>query len=332
MTEPLLRVTDLQMTYTAFGGQRVIRAVDGVSFTIDKGETLGIVGESGSGKTTTCLSILRLLPRGAEIVGGSVELGGQELLSLSAAEMEHVRGKRIAMILQDPMASLNPLLTVEDQVAEPAYYHRGERGRSLREHVTDLLKSVRIPSPQLRMREFPHQMSGGMRQRVVGAIALSGAPELIIADEPTTNLDVTIQAQYLNMLKDLQQRTGVSLLFITHNLGIVAKMCDRVAVMYAGRIVEQGSVRQLFKAPKHPYTEALLSSLPRIGSREPLRGIPGAPPNLATLPPGCSFQPRCSRAMDRCSEAAPGETDLGNQHLARCFLVDQPTPIAVGES
>src|SRR5215213_8377585 len=262
------------MTYTAFGGQRVIRAVDGVSFTIEKGETLGIVGESGSGKTTTCLSILRLLPRGAQIVGGSVSLGGQELLNLSAAEMEHVRGMRIAMILQDPMASLNPLLTVEDQVAEPAYYHRGERGRSLREHVTDLLKSVRIPSPELRMREFPHQMSGGMRQRVVGAVALSGAPELIIADEPTTNLDVTIQAQYLNMLKDLQQRTGVSLLFITHNLGIVAKMCDRVAVMYAGRIVEQGSVRQLFKAPKHPYTEALLSSLPKIGSREPLRGIP----------------------------------------------------------
>jgi oligopeptide/dipeptide ABC transporter ATP-binding protein len=332
VTEPLLRVSDLQMTYTAFGGQRVIRAVDGVSFTIDKGETLGIVGESGSGKTTTCLSILRLLPRGAQIVGGSVELGGEELLSLSAAEMEHVRGKRIAMILQDPMASLNPLLTVEDQVAEPAYYHRGERGRSLREHVTDLLKSVRIPSPELRMREFPHQMSGGMRQRVVGAVALSGAPELIIADEPTTNLDVTIQAQYLNMLKDLQQRTGVALLFITHNLGIVAKMCDRVAVMYAGRIVEQGSVRQLFKSPKHPYTEALLSSLPKIGSREPLRGIPGAPPNLAALPPGCSFQPRCSRAMDHCSEAAPGESDLGNQHVARCFLVDQPTPIAVGES
>jgi oligopeptide/dipeptide ABC transporter ATP-binding protein len=331
VTEPLLRVTNLQMTYTAFGGQRVIRAVDGVSFTINKGETLGIVGESGSGKTTTCLSILRLLPRGAQIVGGSVELGGQELLDLSASEMEHVRGKRIAMILQDPMASLNPLLTVEDQVAEPAYFHRGERGRSLRDHVTELLKSVRIPSPELRMREFPHQMSGGMRQRVVGAVALSGAPELIIADEPTTNLDVTIQAQYLNMLKDLQQRTGVALLFITHNLGIVAKMCDRVAVMYAGRIVEQGSVRQLFTAPKHPYTEALLGSLPKIGSREPLRGIPGSPPNLAALPPGCSFQPRCSHAMERCGEEAPGESDLGNQHVARCWLVDQPAPLVVRE-
>jgi oligopeptide/dipeptide ABC transporter ATP-binding protein len=331
VTEPLLRVTNLQMTYTAFGGERVIRAVDGVSFTINKGETLGIVGESGSGKTTTCLSILRLLPRGAQIVGGSVELGGQELLDLSASEMEHVRGKRIAMILQDPMASLNPLLTVEDQVAEPAYFHRGERGRSLRDHVTELLKSVRIPSPELRMREFPHQMSGGMRQRVVGAVALSGAPELIIADEPTTNLDVTIQAQYLNMLKDLQQRTGVALLFITHNLGIVAKMCDRVAVMYAGRIVEQGSVRQLFTAPKHPYTEALLGSLPKIGSREPLRGIPGSPPNLAALPPGCSFQPRCSHAMERCGEEAPGESDLGNQHVARCWLVDQPAPLVVRE-
>ena len=323
MSEPLLRVTNLRAVYRSFGGQRVVRAVEEVSFTIGRGETLGLVGESGSGKTTTCLALLRLLPPGAEIVGGRVDFDGQNLIDLSQQAMSHVRGARIAMILQDPMASLNPLWSVENQTGEAAYYHRAMRGRSLREHVVSLLQAVRIPSPQHRMREYPHQMSGGMRQRVVGAIALSGGPDLIIADEPTTNLDVTIQAQYLNMLKDLQRRTGVAMLFITHNLGIVAKMCDRVAVMYAGRIVEQGPVRELFTAPQHPYSQALLSSIPKIGSKEPLYAIPGQPPDLATLPPGCAFSPRCSHSFERCVEDPPDFT-LAADHRARCWLLESP--------
>ena len=326
MAETLLRVTDLQTVFRAFGGQRVVRAVDGVSFTINRGETLGLVGESGSGKTTTCLSILRLLPRGARIEGGSVEFDGQDLLRLSPDEMGRVRGRRIAMILQDPMASLNPVFSIGDQVGEPAFFHSGKRGGTLREHVVSLLQAVRIPSPDIRMREFPHQMSGGMRQRVVGAIALSAGPELIIADEPTTNLDVTIQAQYLNMLKDLQRRTGVALLFITHNLGIVAKMCDRVAVMYAGRLVEEGAVRELFGAPRHPYTKALLSSIPKIGSKDPLYAIPGHPPDLATLPSGCAFHPRCTYAWERCETEAPPDITAPDGHRARCWLLDSSTP------
>jgi oligopeptide/dipeptide ABC transporter ATP-binding protein len=326
MAEPLLRVSDLRTTYTAFGGERVVRAVDGVSFTINRGESLGLVGESGSGKTTTCLSILRLLPRGATIESGSVEFGGQELLSLSLRDMEKVRGRRIAMILQDPMASLNPLLTIYDQVSEPAYFHRREHGGRLKEHVISLLRAVRIPSPEVRMREYPHQMSGGMRQRVVGAIALSGGPELIIADEPTTNLDVTIQAQYLDMLKDLQRRTGVALLFITHNLGIVAKMCDRVAVMYAGRIVEQGTTREIFKTPRHPYSQALLSSIPKIGDADPLYAIPGQPPDPANLPPGCAFHPRCPHAFDRCQAETPVDIDIADGHCAKCWLLDEQSP------
>ncbi len=322
MPDPLLRVSNLSTTYRAFGGQRIVRAVDDVSFTLAKGESMGVVGESGSGKTTTCLSIVRLLPPGARIEGGRVEFDGQDLLGLGDREMERVRGRHIAMILQDPMASLNPLLTIFDQVGEPAYFHRGQRGGALKERVTSLLRAVRIPSPEIRMREFPHQMSGGMRQRVAGAIALAGEPELIIADEPTTNLDVTIQAQYLSMLKDLQRRTGVALLFITHNLGIVAKMCDKVAVMYAGRIVEQGPVRELFKAPRHPYTQALLQSIPRIGSKDPLYAIPGNPPDLAKLPPGCPFQPRCAHALERCEAEEPEDTAVGDAHLARCWLLN----------
>jgi oligopeptide/dipeptide ABC transporter ATP-binding protein len=321
MAEPLLQVTDLRASYTALGGQRVVRAVDGVSFTIDRGESLGLVGESGSGKTTTCLSIVGLLPHGARVDGGSIRFDGRELLATWPEGMNAVRGRRIAMILQDPMASLNPLLSVGDQVAEPAYFHRGQRGGALKQHVLRLLRSVRIPSPEVRMREFPHQMSGGMRQRVVGAIALSAGPELIIADEPTTNLDVTIQAQYLRVLKDVQRQTGVALLFVTHNLGIVAKMCDRVAVMYAGRIVEQGPVRALFKEPRHPYTQALLSSIPKIGAKEPLAAIAGAPPDLAELPAGCAFHPRCPHARDLCRLEAPSETAVGPDHVARCWLL-----------
>ena len=318
----LLRVSDLQTHFSSFGGTRIVKAVDGISFTLDDGETLGLVGESGCGKTTTCLSLVGLLPPAARIVGGRIEFEGEDLVRKSPREMRRVRGRRIAMILQDPMASLNPLFTILRQVAEPAYFHQKLRGRALRERVRSLLQAVRIPSPEQRMREYPHQMSGGMRQRIVGAIALAGGPRLIIADEPTTNLDVTIQAQYLNLLKELQRRTGVALIFVTHDLGIVAKMCDKVAVMYAGKIIEQGSVRELFYRPRHPYTKALLGSVPKIGSKDPLFAIPGQPPNLANLPPGCAFHPRCPVAVPRCAVDEPQDVPLVEGGVARCWLVD----------
>jgi oligopeptide/dipeptide ABC transporter ATP-binding protein len=323
---PLLRVNDLRTYYFGFGGSRVVKAVDGVTFDLEPGETFGLVGESGCGKTTTCHSIVRLLSPSARIVGGSIELDGEDLLTKSPSEMTGIRGRRIATILQDPMASLDPLFSIGNQVAEPAYYHQNLRGRPLRQRVRELLTAVRIPSPESRMRELPHQMSGGMRQRIVGAIAQAGGPRLIIADEPTTNLDVTIQLQYLNLLKELQRASGVALIFVTHNLGIVAKMCDRVAVMYAGKIVELQSVRGLFYDPRHPYTRALLDSMPKLGVREPLYIIPGQPPDLSALPDGCSFHPRCARAMDRCRAEEPPEHRLDGGGAARCWLAVESGP------
>jgi oligopeptide/dipeptide ABC transporter ATP-binding protein len=246
---------------------------------------------------------------------------GEDLTRKSQRELRRIRGRRIAVILQDPMASLNPLFTIFRQVAEPAFFHQQLRGRPLRERVQGLLRAVRIPSPEWRMREYPHQMSGGMRQRIVGAIALAGGPRLVIADEPTTNLDVTIQAQYLDLLKDIQRETGVALIFVTHNLGIVAKMCDRVAVMYAGAIVEQAPVRELFNTPRHPYTRALLGAVPKLGRKEPLYSIAGQPPNLASLPAGCAFHPRCPEVLARCATERPGDIDTGDGSRARCWLV-----------
>jgi oligopeptide/dipeptide ABC transporter ATP-binding protein len=317
---PLLKVRDLRAYYFGFGGSRVVKAVDGVSFTLEAGETFGLVGESGCGKTTTCHSLVRLLPPSARILGGSIELEGEDLLAKSPSQMREIRGRRIATILQDPMASLDPLFRIRDQVAEPAYYHRDLRGQKLRQRVRDLLTAVRIPSPDVRMKDFPHQLSGGMRQRIVGAIAQAGGPQIIVADEPTTNLDVTIQLQYLNLLKDLQRASGVALIFVTHNLGIVAKMCDRVAVMYAGKIVEMQSVRGLFYDPRHPYTRALLDSIPKLGTRGPLYIVPGQPPDLSNLPTGCSFHPRCSHAMERCRNEEPWEYSMSNGATARCWL------------
>jgi len=316
---PLLSVKDLRTYYFGFRGTRVVKAVDGATFTVEPGETFGLVGESGCGKTTTCHSIVRLLAPSGRIVSGRIELDGEDLVTKSQSEMRRIRGGRIATILQDPMASLDPLFSIYDQVAEPAYYHQSLRGSALRQRVKQLLTAVRIPSPELRMRDFPHQMSGGMRQRIVGAISQAGGPRIIIADEPTTNLDVTIQLQYLNLLKDLQRATGVALIFVTHNLGIVAKMCDRVAVMYAGRIVEMQSVRGLFYRPRHPYTRALLDSIPKLGVKEPLCGIPGQPPDLSDLPSGCSFHPRCQRAMDRCRVDEPSQHDLNGDGSVRCW-------------
>jgi len=298
-----------------------IKAVDGVSFALDEAETLGLVGESGSGKSMTCLSLVRLVPRpAARIVGGEVRLDGEDLLAKSDAEMQQIRGRKVAMILQDPMSSLNPVFSIGMQMREPlAMYHR-LRGAAVTARAAELLAAVRIPSPETRLRAFPHQLSGGMRQRVVGAMAIAGPPRLLIADEPTTSLDLTIQAQYLGLLKELQQRHRFAMIFVTHNLGIVARTCDRVAVMYAGRIVEIGPVRRIFTEPAHPYTRALLESIPRFGARrERLTAIAGQPPDLASLGAGCAFAPRCPAAFERCA-TAPSETAIAPGHATRCWL------------
>jgi oligopeptide/dipeptide ABC transporter ATP-binding protein len=320
MSTPVIEVADLRTHIVTRWG--TIRAVDGVSFAVGEGETLGLVGESGSGKSMTCLSVLRLVPRpAARIVGGRVLLDGDDLLQKSEREMQRIRGKRVAMILQDPMSSLNPVFSVGMQVREPLVSYHGLAGRALKDRAVQLLGSVGISSPATRLRAFPHQLSGGMRQRVVGAMAISGPPRLLIADEPTTSLDLTIQAQYLRLLKELQDRHRLAMIFVTHNLGIVARMCDRVAVMYAGRIVEAGPVEAIFRAPRHPYTRALLESVPRLSeSTDWLTAIEGQPPDLAALPPGCAFAPRCPRAMDRCRAEEPPDFTPAPGRSSRCWL------------
>jgi oligopeptide/dipeptide ABC transporter ATP-binding protein len=317
----LLEVDGLSTHYISARGTRVTRAVQDVSFALDAGETLGIVGESGSGKTTLALSLLRLLPPAARIVGGAIRFEGEDLVPKPEGEIRQIRGKRMAMILQDPMASLNPLFTVGDQVAEPIRVHEHANRRSARDRARDLLAAVRIAAPAQRVREYPHQLSGGMRQRIVGAIAISCEPRLLIADEPTTSLDVTIQAQYLALLRELQRAHGLALIFITHNLGIVAKMCDVVAVMYAGRLVESGSVRQIFNAPAHPYTKALIESIPRLGDATArLTAIDGQPPDPSILPSGCAFHPRCPKAMEQCRAEAPPAVTVAPGQIAACWL------------
>jgi oligopeptide/dipeptide ABC transporter ATP-binding protein len=328
MADPLLELDKLSTHYISARGTRVTRAVQDVSLTLEAGQTLGIVGESGSGKTTLALSILRLLPPGARIVSGGLRFDGEDLLAKSPREMRHIRGKKIAMILQDPMASLNPLFTVGDQVAEPLRVHEGASRRSAWERAKGLLASVRIAAPERRVGEHPHEMSGGMRQRIVGAIAISCEPRLLIADEPTTSLDVTIQAQYLRLLRELQQAHGLALIFITHNLGIVARMCDTVAVMYAGRLIESGPVRRIFDQPSHPYTRALLESIPRLTDTDArLTAIDGQPPDPAALPSGCAFHPRCLKALDRCRVEAPPRYAVGPLHAAACWL-EEGAPLA----
>jgi oligopeptide/dipeptide ABC transporter ATP-binding protein len=317
----LLEIEGLTTHYVSARGTRVVPAVDDVSIELDAGETLGIVGESGSGKTTLALTILRLLPPAARIIRGAIRFEGEDLVQKSPAEMRRIRGKRIAMILQDPMASLNPLFTVGDQVAEPIRVHEGATRGAAWTRARDLLKAVKISAADARVGEYPHQMSGGMRQRIVGAIAISCDPRLLIADEPTTSLDVTIQLQYLNLLREIQRAHGLALIFITHNLGIVAKMCDRIAVMYAGRIVEAGPVLTIFDAPAHPYTRALLESIPRVGDGDRrLTAIEGQPPDLADPPAGCAFHPRCPKVMDRCRVEAPPAFAVGRGQTSRCWL------------
>jgi peptide/nickel transport system ATP-binding protein len=322
-TPPLLEVEDLRTFFHADG--EVARAVDGVSFTVASGETLAIVGESGSGKSVTSLSIMRLVPTPpGEIAGGVVRFRGRDLRLLSERAMRRVRGNEISMIFQEPMSSLNPLLTVGEQIAEVVRLHRGLGRAAARRHAVEMLARVNIPDPERRAGEYPHRLSGGMRQRVMIAMALACHPALLIADEPTTALDVTIQAQILQLIRALQAEMGMSVLFITHNLGVVAQLADRVAVMYAGRIVEQGDVATVFASPLHPYTRALLRSIPRVegGGRDPahrLLSIPGQVPSPAALPPGCSYAPRCPLADDQCRCEMPSIIEVLPGHHVRCY-------------
>jgi oligopeptide/dipeptide ABC transporter ATP-binding protein len=318
----ILEVEDLHTyCFTRWG---VVKAVDGVSFSLRQGEALGIVGESGCGKTMTALSLLRLVPRPvARIVKGAIRLGGENLLDKTEREMRAIRGRRISMILQDPQTSLNPVFTVGNQLVEAIKIHHKDGRRSLTRRAIDSLKQVRVAAPERRVQDYPHQISGGMKQRVVGAIAISSEPSVIIADEPTTSLDVTIQAQYLRLLREIQEETNLALIFITHDFGIVAKMCDRVMVMYAGRPVETGPVREIFNNPSHPYTQALLRSVPSMDQDvERLAQISGQPPALWDLPPGCRFAARCPHVEDRCRREYPPAFAVGEGHSADCWLLE----------
>lgn len=320
----LLDVRDLETHF--FGEDSITRAVGGVSFQVRKGETLGVVGESGCGKSVTSLSILRLLPKlTARTVGGEVRFHGQDLLKLSDHEMRKIRGNKIAMIFQDPMTSLSPVHTVGRQIAEAVEIHTRATRSAAMAKAEEMLRLVRIADPDRRLKNYPHEMSGGMRQRAMIAMALACSPELLIADEPTTALDVTIQAQILRLIVDLKERTGTSVMFITHDLGVVAETCQRVIVMYAGKIVEQATVDGLFARPMHPYTKALMRSVPdrRRGKERRLPEIPGIVPSLRAPIIGCSFAPRCSYATDICREKTPVLEDHGPGHAAACWHVEK---------
>jgi len=321
---PLLQVRDLSTWFHA--GRIVARAVDGVSFDVMPHETVGLVGESGCGKSVTSLSILRLIERPGRIEPGSrIEFEGRNLLTLDDRAIRDIRGNRISMIFQEPMTSLNPVFTVGDQVAEVARVHSGASRREAWDRAVDMLQQVGVPAPAERAREYPHQLSGGLRQRAMIAMALMMHPALLIADEPTTALDVTIQAQILELLAELQERVGMSMLLITHDLGVIAESASRVLVMYAGQIVEEAPVRTLFAAAHHPYTEGLLSAMPRLGARrERLTVIPGTVPSPTEWPPGCRFHDRCAYAWDRCRVEAPPLYQIGTGHVSRCHLAAEP--------
>jgi peptide/nickel transport system ATP-binding protein len=323
----LLRIQDLYVQFHTGAG--LVRAVDGVSYEIRRGETLAVVGESGCGKSVTALSILRLLPATkAEIAGGSIEFDGVELTKLPVERLRGIRGNTISMVFQEPMSSLNPVFTVGDQIAEGLVLHRKLDAEAARAEAATLLGLVGIPSPEQRLDEYPHQLSGGMRQRVMIAMALACRPKLLIADEPTTALDVTVQAQILDLLRDLKQKIGMSILLITHDLGVVAEMADRVVVMYAGKIAERAPVEELFERPRHPYTAGLFQSLPRLDREvEELSPIEGNVPDALSPPPGCRFHPRCSFVMPKCREQEPPlrvRSEKGDDvHSSACFFIDE---------
>jgi len=318
MDEPLLSVQNLTTVFDVPGHPVV--AVDNVSFEIRKSETLGLVGESGSGKSVTAFSILQLLQHPGRITGGRVLFQGRDLLALPENEVRKIRGAGIGLIFQEPMAALNPVMRVGAQISESLIVHGLANKREARDRAIDLLRAVRIVEPETRVDDYPHQLSGGMRQRVMIAVALACRPPMVIADEPTTALDVTVQAQILELLREMKNTFDVSLLLITHDLGVIAETADRVAVMYAGRIVEQGPVRDIFRKPLHPYTQGLLASIPGEGTGARLRAIEGVVPNLATLPPGCTFAPRCPYRMEVCTTAVPALVDIDPGHSVRCYL------------
>ena len=315
----LLEVDDLKMYFHTEDG--IVRAVDGVSYTLDRGETLGVVGESGSGKSVTAMTIMGLIsmPPG-KIHGGSVTYRGKSLLDMSEEEMQHVRGNDIAMIFQDPMTSLNPVYKIGKQVGEGLRLHRGYSKQEALKRAIELLDLVGIPEPEKRANEYPHQFSGGMRQRVMIAMALACDPDILIADEPTTALDVTIQAQIVELMQEMQKKNGNAIIMITHDLGVVADMADKIMVMYAGRPVEFGTADQIFYESSHPYTWGLIRSIPEqvIDEKKPLTPIQGNPPSLVNLPSGCTFAPRCPYATDKCRAERPERVDLGNGHYATC--------------
>jgi oligopeptide transport system ATP-binding protein len=320
MATPVLQVRNLTTRFKTERG--VVTAVDNVSFEVAAGETLAIVGESGSGKSVTSMSILRLIPSPpGRIENGEILFDGKDLLKLNEDEMRAIRGDRIAMIFQDSMSSLNPSITIGKQIAEPITLHRNASWNEAYEKARDLLSMVQIPDAQSRLSVYPHQFSGGMRQRSMIAMALACQPKLIIADEPTTALDVTVQAQILDLLKDLTQKAQTSMILITHDMGVVARYADRVAVMYGGRIVEQGPAREIFNRPAHPYTQGLLASIPRIDSdpSQPLPAIEGMPPDLSALPVGCAFAPRCPKATRECEASRPALAKVSESHLKACF-------------
>jgi oligopeptide/dipeptide ABC transporter ATP-binding protein len=312
---------------------RFVPAVIDVSFRIAAGETLSLVGESGSGKSLTALSIMRLVPPPGRIAAGAIRYRGRSLRELSEREMQRVRGAEIALIFQEPMTALNPVFTIGNQIEETLLIHRRATRRTARQKAIDLLEAVSIPEPARRVRDYPHQLSGGLRQRALIAMSLACDPSLVIADEPTTALDVTIQAQILDLLRDLKERLGLALLLITHDLGVVAEMADRVAVMYAGRIVEEAAVRDLFRDPKHPYTQGLMASMPGGEPGQRLRAIQGTVPPLGQLPPGCSFTPRCPQRFEPCPTAHPGDTSLAGDRRVKCYLYGPAVePIDVAEA
>jgi len=322
MNKIVLEVEGLRTSF--FTKKGIVKAVDSVSFCVREKETLGIVGESGCGKTVTGMSILRLLPEPAgRIVGGKITLNNTNILELSKKEMRDIRGCMVSMILQDPMTSLNPVYTIGSQIAESVRLHQDLKDENLiTEEVISSLRLLQIPSPETLLKNYPFQLSGGMRQRVVGAIAMSCKPDLLIADEPTTALDATIQAQYIALFKDIQEKTNVAIIFITHDFGVVADMCHRVAVMYAGKIVESASTSEIFKKPRHPYTRALIDSVPTLDRKDDrLFSIEGQPPSLMNLPAGCRFCDRCTESIERCSKEEPPEKDIGNNHTVSCWRV-----------
>ena len=308
-------------------------AVDGISFNVDRGETVGIVGESGSGKTMTALSLLRLVPEPGRITSGRILFGEKDVVHMSDEDIRELRGSDIAMIFQDPMTSLNPVLRVGFQIEEAMAAHQRFTHQQARQRVVPMMKRVRIPAAEQRVRDYPHQFSGGMRQRVMIAMGLSNEPSLLIADEPTTALDVTVQASIIELLRDLNRELGAAVILITHNLSVVASLCQRVIVMYAGRIVEEGPTRAIFKNPQHPYTWSLLRSLPRVDERghQKLISIAGLPPDLSNPPPGCKFHPRCKFRIDRCFTEEPNLEDVGEGQRARCWVLmkNVPDPEAV---